>query len=118
MISWSKFFKKIPNQVKVGKNNYEIVWINEFTRFDDQFGESRFGEEKQIVLNLNQTKKESVHTLWHEILHALSFEYEADLTEKQVQALEKGLKDLIGIGKIFTEGNRSEAHKRMRRNLK
>lgn len=107
MVKWTRLFKNIPNKIKVGKNTYEVLWIKEFIRFSDQYGESRFGEDKQIVLNINQDKKEAVHTLFHEFIHAISFEYNSNLTEKQVQSIEKSLKDFINLIIILNEGNSS-----------
>lgn len=103
MIDWTKFCGRIPSSVKIGKNKYEILWINGFPEDQHQFGESRFGERKQIVINVNQPLKEAVHTYWHELLHILSFEYDAGLTEKQVRKLEKGLNCLLKKNNVFID---------------
>lgn len=119
MINWSRYYKLIPASVKIGNNVYEILWCDEFPKDQKQLGESRFDHSKQILININQPIKEAVHTYWHELLHALSFEYEANLSEKQVKALEKGLKNLLQSGNIFRkEIKHGKIHKRKRRNLK
>jgi Zn-dependent peptidase ImmA (M78 family) len=97
MINWKKYYKNIPSQIKIGKSVYQVLWINDFPGDIDQLGETRFQNTKQIIINTNQPIKEAVHTFFHEMLHALSFEYNADLTERQVRNLEKGLKDLINV---------------------
>jgi hypothetical protein len=116
MINWKRYYNLIPAEVKIGENTYEVVWKDEFPKDKKQLGESRFEESKQILINLNQPIKEAVHTYWHEILHAVSFEYDAELTEKQVQALEKGLKNLLQNGNIFRKELKNATNKRKRRN--
>lgn len=101
MINWKSYYKKIPAQIKIGSSIYRIFWVNGYPKDKKQLGESNFQNEKYITININQPIKEAVHTYWHEILHVLSNEYEAGLTEKQVVALEKGLKVLLEDGNMF-----------------
>lgn len=101
MINWKKYYKNIPSSIKIGKNIYEILFIDGFPKDNEQLGESRFGDNKQIVINLNQPIKEAVHTYFHEVLHIMSFEYNVNLTEKQVLSLERGLKDLLKKDNLF-----------------
>lgn len=117
MINWKLYYKNIPSSIKIGKSTFEVVWIDSFPKDKHQYGESRFGETKQIVLDINQPIKEAVHTYFHEMLHCLSYEYEADLSEKQVRRLEKGLKDLLKRDNIF-KGDSSETRQRERRSIK
>ena len=114
MINWKRHYKNIPSHVKVGKNTYEVVWINDFVYDKNQLGESRFQDTKQIVININQPIKEAVHTYFHELLHVLSYEYDADLTEKQVRSLEKGFKDFIRPGNMFKKEGTNASYKRKR----
>lgn len=119
MINWNRYYKLIPSSVKIGKNVYEILWCDEFPKDKKQLGESRFAESKQILISLNQPVKEAVHTYWHELLHTLSFEYDANLSEKQVKALEKGLYFILKRDNIFRkELKNGKTNKRKRRNLK
>lgn len=116
MINWKTFYDKIPSSIKVGKNTYEILWCNGFAR-GFKYGESRFGDFKQIVINKNQSKKEAVHTYWHELLHIFSEEYEANLTENQVKSLEKGLYFLLKHGNMWKERTLNvTTNKRRRKN--
>ncbi len=103
MIDWEKYCGRIPSSVKINKNTYEVVWINGFPKDRHQLGESRFDESKQIVININQPIKEAVHTYWHELLHILSFEYDVNLTEKQVLNLEKSLPFLLKPNTMFAD---------------
>lgn len=56
-------------------------------------------EKLQIVINPHQSNTEAHKTLIHEILHAVSNEYDAGLTENQVRALEEGLYKLFKLNK-------------------
>jgi hypothetical protein len=103
MINWKKYYKNIPSSIKINKATYEVLWTNDFPKDHDQLGESRFGEVKQIVINLNQPIKEAVHTYFHEMIHAISVEYEVNMTEKQVRAFEKSLKVFVENGNMFKE---------------
>jgi len=99
MISWKRLRKAIPPKLQLNKkSSYEVLW--DMDKNSPTLGLLRI-EEKQIVLNHTQDDKEAVHTYFHEVLHALSVEYDVDLTEKQVRALEKGLYWLIKPNNLF-----------------
>jgi len=120
MVKWSKYYKNIPSSIKIGKHTYEILWTEQFLHDKHQLGESRFGELKQIIINRNQPIKEAVHTYWHEIIHAISEEYEVGMSEKQVLSFEKSLNVILSSGNMFKkEGtnekkSRRKTHKRKR----
>jgi hypothetical protein len=118
VINWKKYYKNIPSSIKIGKSIYEIVWLNDFHKDEHQLGESRFGPLKQIVINLNQPIKEAVHTYFHELIHVLSYEYDANLTENQVRSLERGLKDIIRPGNIWKKEVSNATKQTKRRNVK
>jgi Zn-dependent peptidase ImmA (M78 family) len=87
-LNWTKLIKNIPSRISVrNKDAYEVVFIKDFVNDKAQVGETRFTE-RQILLKENQTDKQKILTLFHEYLHAISAEYDADLTEKQVSQLE------------------------------
>lgn len=122
-INWSKIYSKIPSSVIIGKNTYNVLWIDNFPKDSQQLGESSFHPDKQIVINLNQSHKEAVHTYWHELLHVMSYEYDADLTEGQVKKLEKSLPFLLKKDNIFRGDKngkiqRNKTYKRKRRDSK
>lgn len=118
LINWSKYFQRIPAQVKIGKSIYEICWVQEFFRDKEQLGETRFDGDKQIIIKIEQSIKEAVMTYWHEVCHAISHEYNIGLTEKQVQKLEKSLPNIIDDGNLFMKVSKDETNKRIRRNSK
>jgi len=100
-ISWKSLLTKIPAKVKFGKSTYEVLWVDAFPN-EKTLGETRF-DVKQIVLKKDDSAKETIHTYLHECIHALEFEYDAGLTESQVVALEKGIKDILKKGNIFND---------------
>lgn len=101
MISWKKLKSKIPHLVKFNDRVYEVCWVEKF-KSDNVLGETRF-EPTQIVIKSDMENKETVKTYLHEVIHAISFEYGANLTETQVLALEEALKDILKKGNIFKE---------------
>lgn len=117
MINWFKYLQNIPPQIKIGKSIFEILWIDQF-KDKEQVGESRFSEEKQIIIKIGQSNKETVHTYFHEVLHAISEEYNVNLTEKQVLNLEKALKDLIKDNNLWKKEVKSASNKGKRKNFK
>lgn len=100
-INWKKLFKRIPPSVKIGKRTYEIVWVDEFMGVP-KLGETRF-DKPQIALLIKQTPKQAVSTYLHEVLHAVSFEENVNLTENQVLALEKSLLYVLKTDNLFKE---------------
>lgn len=100
MVNWKKLAKKIPNKVQLSKKGvYEVVWVESFKE-SDVLGETRF-DRKQIAIKDNMSAKSTVLTFLHEVTHGLSAEHEADLTETQVLAIEKGLYYLLKEGNLF-----------------
>jgi Zn-dependent peptidase ImmA (M78 family) len=102
-VSWKKYRKLIPNRVPIKRNVwYEILWTTEFLKSDKQLGETRF-DTRQILINSNQSDSETLHTVFHEIIHAVSFEYDLGMTETQVSKMENFLYYLIKTIFLFKE---------------
>jgi hypothetical protein len=98
-INWKKLKKNIPNRVRVkARHHYEVLWSDEFW-WDEKTNRKTFGITRtyadkktspdQILLNKKQGDKETIHSYWHEYIHSVSEHYNIDLTESQVQKLEK-----------------------------
>lgn len=97
---WKFFVSLIPPRIRItSKVTYEVVYIKEF-KDSDIMGETRHWS-KQIVLGDNQTDKEKIETLIHELIHAISDENDLGITETQVHALEKGIIKLLTLNKFF-----------------
>jgi len=100
VINWRALTKRIPSRVQVSRKSfYEICYVDAFVD-KDVLGETRF-DRKQIVLKDDQPHKEKVHTYLHELLHAVSEEYEVNLTETQVRALEKAIYYMLKSDNVF-----------------
>lgn len=64
-------------------------------------------DQLEIVINPNQVPESMMHTLAHEIVHAIEQRQQLEMTERQVDLMALGLIDLIrsnpGIMEIFNE---------------
>lgn len=98
-IIWKKLRTKIPTHVTVNKHVYEVLWCESFAD-PSVVGEKRVNP-NQIVLKTGETDKETVMTFGHELIHAIADEYQAGITESQVQKLERAIPDLIKILRNF-----------------
>lgn len=98
-INWKKLRKNIPNRVRVmARQHYEVLWSDEFW-WDEKTNRKTFGITRtysdkktspdQILLNKKQADKETIHTYFHEFIHGISEHYDIELTESQVEKLEK-----------------------------
>lgn len=103
MSIWKKWAKRIPASVQLSRSRkYEVLHSEEIKSNQDVLGETRF-DEKQVVLKTGQSDRELVHTYFHELIHVASFEYDANLTETQVRALEDSLYYVLKKNNIFKE---------------
>lgn len=101
MSKWLDWFSKIPQTVQVSrKGKYEVLWTDLIKEDPNTMGETRF-QPKQIVIKTAQSHKESVSTYLHELIHAVSEEYEVGLTEAQVRKLEKAVYYMLKPGNVF-----------------
>jgi len=100
-IDWEELVSRIPHVIQVKKTKCEVCWIDDF-KDGNTLGETRFNP-TQIILKAGQTPKEAFSTYAHEVLHFLSDEYDAKLTEKQVLALEKALIWILKPGNLLKE---------------
>lgn len=96
MINWKKVKSNIPTNFKI-KNGvkYETVYIGELDA-GATVGEARL-DDKLIVLSSKMSPKQTVSTFYHELIHVISHEYNADLTEKQVLAIEASISYLLPL---------------------
>jgi hypothetical protein len=91
-VDWEKLRKQIPSEVHLKRGvHYEVLWVESLK---DCVGEMRPGT-KQIVLELGHTDKQTVHTYFHELAHAISEEYGLNLTETQVLKFEESVYYLL-----------------------
>lgn len=88
----------IPHKVRfTHKISYEVLWVD---RFDESnvLGICDY-QRRQIRLHKNLKGDEALSVFFHEILHAMAYEYEFSLTESQVEAIELGFKRFFKLNK-------------------
>ena len=99
-VNWTTLRRRIPNRVQLKpKVFYEIVWVSKDDKAPN-VGETR-PDNRQIVLELGHSDRETVHTYLHELAHAVSCEYELGLTESQVLTMEKSIYYLLKPENLF-----------------
>ena len=95
-ITYARVFNALPGHIMVFKADYSVTFG---TIVDSDSKVPLDGIIYHDKLKIEVEKKlprgERESTLIHEILHAVSRQYQAHLTEKQVQALEKGIYETL-----------------------
>lgn len=104
-VNWIKLKHRIPHSVSLGsKATWEVLFVDRFID-GNLLGETRFPSDgrniRQIILKRDLTPRELVLTYLHELLHALAYEADIQLTENQVQALETKFLYLLKPGNVF-----------------
>lgn len=88
----------LPHRIRItSKVSYFVLLVPKFTN-EDQVGECD-PNTRQIKIKIGLPPSEMVATLLHEIIHALSFENEINLTENQVLCLEDALLTALRLNK-------------------
>ena len=91
---------EIPAYVKYKpRTRYRVLWIDQFNDAK-QLGECCY-DSKQIVLKKSMKPRQAFWVLFHELLHAISFEKDLNLTEKQVETIEMEFERLVKLNKWF-----------------
>lgn len=60
-------------------------------------------DQLEILLNPNQVPESLIHTLAHELIHAIEQKQQLDMTERQVDLIALGLIDLIRSNNRFED---------------
>lgn len=83
---------KIPKRLKIGGHIYDVVELDEVSKDGNTAGECEIDKlEIRLRKGQKQTAKEA--TLFHEIIHALNWEFEEKEVEFLAQAIYQVLKD-------------------------
>ena len=89
---WKTLRKNIPNKLHAGYGKYfDVLWQAVIPPGPDGkrvYGLTRY-DPLQILIDKTQGDKESIYTIFHEYLHALSEIHDIQLTERQVVKMEK-----------------------------
>ncbi len=97
---WKQLVKMIPDRVQLkARSVYEVLWVDDFAD-GKTLGEMR-PDTKQIIIKKGQTAKDTVTTYLHEILHSISEETGAKLTETQILKLEPAFYYILKKGNIL-----------------
>lgn len=95
---------KIPSTVKIGAQEFEIVWMDSPDEAEKQLGLTKAHLNRmEIAKNADGEKMPEgsiVDTFMHEVLHAISITYGLGLRERQVAGLAGGLLQVIRDNKL------------------
>ena len=86
---------KLPKSVNVGGIVYKVIYVEKASDTDVEgrqaiWGQIDYWTRTIRILQKNRTKDDILHTLFHEIIHAISQEYQLGLEEKELNINEKG----------------------------
>lgn len=104
-ISWKKLVKAIPSKVQISaKVSYDVVWQKDIV---DTKGNHLYGltdlNNHIIFIRMDMAPRLTVETFLHEVTHCFSEEYNLNLTETQVLAIEHAIPYLIKKNNLFKE---------------
>lgn len=84
---------QIPSNFKLFHQTWHIR-LAQPMEIGDDLGQTR-PDLFEIVLNPNQSPESILHTLTHELIHAIETKLKLDMTENQVDLIALGLLDLF-----------------------
>lgn len=90
--------EELPSEIKLTpKESYQLVFIKEF-QHENVLGECD-PNARQIKIKAGLSNKQTVSVLIHEIVHAMSFTHELNITENRTEGLELALVRLFRYNK-------------------
>lgn len=90
---------KIPHRIRIKRNVfYEIVFA-EVVKNDYSCMGYCDGDNKQIILKIEQSKESMIKTLIHELIHAIEFTYKTPIPHKITEMLENGIYAFLKLNK-------------------
>lgn len=84
-------FQKIPKRLKIGSASYKVRLIDDLVHGKTKLDGLCEFSPKQISVESELHYEECESTLIHEMLHAISHEYDFNLSENTVLALERAI---------------------------
>lgn len=89
---------QIPHKVRIkGKVSYEVVWVDKFDDAD-VYGLCDY-DKKIIYIKKKMSAMESRRTFWHELTHAMEFEYGFQIPHSVVHEMEKAQEAVFRLNK-------------------
>lgn len=99
-MNWKKWKSRIPAWVVINTYRwFQVAWVDRF--FDGSHVGEMNPEHNQILIHKKLSDKLTVETYIHELLHAVSDEYDVDLSEQQILKLEKAIPKMLEKGNVF-----------------
>lgn len=86
--------KDIPKKVWIGESEWSIKFVK-LVDGNEKFLGCCKADTKEIFIKVGLRPKERAHTLIHELLHALEFEYELEVAHDLIYRLEGPIYDLV-----------------------
>lgn len=86
---------KFPNKLIVGGITYKVLYVDKASDTDAEgrqaiWGQIDYWTRTIRIYQKNRTQEDIYHTLFHEIIHAISQQYQLNLEEKELTLNEKG----------------------------
>ncbi len=89
----------IPPRIHItAKATYEVLWTESF-KDPKQYGECD-PQARTITILLGLSPEETFWTFFHEVNHAITFEGDRDLWEKDVRMLERSWRRIAELNKV------------------
>jgi hypothetical protein len=87
-------------KIKIGATTYEVKQVTGLTSFEldgkDTKCDGTINRDLALLeLEVNQSKIQKTISLWHEIIHALSWQYSVPLSEDDIDRLAHGVAGVI-----------------------
>jgi hypothetical protein len=90
---------KIPSKIKIGGHWFDVEFIHEDGGFD-KCGQKHTWLNK-IILQDKMVLPKKMSTLFHEIIHEISWQNELNLTEAQTSSVAEGLYQVLMDNKML-----------------
>lgn len=82
--------EKLIENIKIGGLNYKLKYQENYARDYNMLG-SHCGNTSEIIIDTGLAKDRTEKTIIHEILEAINFEYELELSHDKITVLETTL---------------------------
>jgi hypothetical protein len=83
---------KYPDKVRIGRATYCVHFMDSLTEGD--LGGCDMTN-KIILISKRQSKNDMLATFWHELLHAIEYEYRVKLGHPKIEKLEYDLAEVL-----------------------
>lgn len=86
----------LPKRIKIKKRWWKVISVEEYIIYDGRKCRGLCdGNERVITIYVGQRPRMVMSTFWHEILHAIEFEYGIPIPHRMIYATEGAIADVI-----------------------